>query len=108
MNVAVQEHAFSMRCEYEISTPGCIYSAQKKFFSFRDKITLRGPRGQELARINSRFSFFRCRYDFELSEGKIYLFWREKFWKRGLLCENADATVRLYDTQGINYYVFYT
>jgi len=106
MNITVQEHEFSIRSEYEISTPGCIYFAQKNFFSFRDKITLRGPRGQELARINSRFSFFRCRYDFELSEGKIYLFWREKFWKGVFVCESADETFRLYEHKGLNYSVF--
>src|SRR5258708_39600556 len=107
MNVAVQEHAFSMRCEYEISTPGCIYSAQKKFFSFRDKITLRGPRGQELARINSRFSFFRCRYDFELSEGKIYLFWRGKVLERGVVSGSAGETVRIHEHKGLHVSVVY-
>jgi uncharacterized protein YxjI len=106
MNFTVQEREFSIRSEYEISTPGCTYFAQKKFFSFLDKIKLMGPRDQVLARIESRFSFFRCRYDFELPDGKTYFFRREKFWKGVFVCEGPEESFRLYQHKGLNYSIF--
>src|SRR6266481_6192440 len=79
VNITVQQSKFSLRSEYEISTPGCIYFAQKKFFSWRDKISLTDPRDQVLARVIGRLSLFRLRHDIELADGRIYHFWREKF-----------------------------
>ena len=106
MNITVQQREFSIRSEYEISAPGCIYFAQKKFFSWRDKIKLTGPRGQTLARIRSRLSLFRCRYDFEFPEGKTYHFRREKFWKGVFLCESSQESFTLYEHKGLNYSIF--
>jgi uncharacterized protein YxjI len=106
VNITVQQREFSIRSEYEISAPGCIYFAQKKFFSWRDKIKLTGPRGQTLARIRSRLSLFRCRYDFEFLEGKTYRFRREKFWKGVFLCESSQESFTLYEHKGLNYSIF--
>jgi uncharacterized protein YxjI len=106
VNITVQQREFSIRSEYEISAPGCIYFAQKKFFSWRDKIKLTGPRGQVLARIIGRLSLFRSRYDFELADGRTYHFWRKKFWKGVFLCESSDDSFTLYEHKGLNYSIF--
>jgi uncharacterized protein YxjI len=106
VNITVQQRTFSLRSEYDISTPDCIYFAQKKFFSFRDKFTLTGPRNQVLARIVGRFSFLRCRYDFVLANGKTYHFKREKYWKGVFLCESTNESFRLYQHKGLNYSIF--
>lgn len=37
MDITIRENPFSFKSEYEIMTPGCIYFAQKKWFSFGDK-----------------------------------------------------------------------
>jgi len=107
VNITVQQRKFSLRSEYEISTPGGTYFAQKKYFSWRDKIRLVGPCEQILARIISRFSLFRCRYDFELSSGKTYHFRREKFWKGVYVCESSEESFRLYEHKGLNYSIFH-
>jgi uncharacterized protein YxjI len=106
VNITVQQREFSLRSEYEISTPGCTYFAQKKFFSWRDKIRLTDPRDHVLARIIGRFSLFRSRYDIELADGRIYHFWREKFWKGVFLCECSDDSFTLYEHKGLNYSIF--
>jgi uncharacterized protein YxjI len=106
VNITVQQREFSIRSEYEITTPSCIYSAQKKLFSWRDKIQILAPHGRVLARIRGRFSFFRSRYDFELSDGKVYRFWCEKLWKPVFVCERDDECYRLYEHKGLNYSVF--
>jgi uncharacterized protein YxjI len=106
LNITVQQCEFSFRSEYEISTPGCIYFAQKKFFSWRDKIKIIGPRDRVLARIIGRFSLFRCRYDFELADGRVYHFWREKIWKGVYRCECRDESFTLYEHRGLNYSIF--
>ena len=106
VNITVQQSKFSLRSEYEISTPGCIYFAQKKFFSWRDKISLTDPRDQVLARVIGRLSLFRLRYDIELADGRIYHFWREKFWKGVFLCECNGESFTLYEHKGLNYSIF--
>jgi len=106
LNITVQQNEFSLRSEYEISTAGCIYTAQEKFLSWHDKITLMKPRGEVLARIKSRFPFLGSRYDFELSDGKVYRFWCEKLWKRVFACDGNNERYRHYEHKGLNYSVF--
>jgi uncharacterized protein YxjI len=106
VNISVQQREFSLRSEYEISTPGRIYLAEKKFFSWRDKIKLMGPRDQIMARIIGRFSFFRSKYDLELTDGRTYHFWKEKIWKGVFLCEGSNESFTLYEHKGLNYSIF--
>ena len=106
MDITIQQDAISLRSEYEITTPGCIYIAQKKFFSWGDKIKIFGPRDRLVARIRSRMSFFRKRYDFELADGLIYRFRQEKLWTGVYACEGANDRYVLYEHRGLNYSVF--
>ncbi len=92
VNIVIQQRQFSLPSEYEISTPGCIYAARKIRFFWRDKITIAGPREKVFARIRSRFSFFRLRYDCEPSDGTTYRFSRKNYWKGVFLCESGDTS----------------
>lgn len=59
-----------------------------------------------MARIRSRFSWFRSRYDFELAEGKSYHFWLEKIWKGVFVCQGTEETFQLYRHKGLNFSIF--
>jgi uncharacterized protein YxjI len=106
VEIAIQERSFSFRSEYEISTPACYYSAQKSIFSFPAKIKLQSSDERILANIQARFSFFRERYDFTLSDGRVFHFWCEKRWKRVFDCKGANVSYRLYGHKGLKYSIF--
>ena len=106
MNISIEQRRFTFRSEYDISAPRFNYYAQKKYFSFRDRIQLLAEDRRVLARIRSRFSLFRMKYDFELSDGKVYRFWCEKLWKCVFVCENNEERFRLYEHRGLNYSIF--
>ena len=73
MDGTVQERKFGLRSEYDISAPGKTYFAQKAFFSFRANVSLMSEEDHLLARIKGRFSLLRAKYDFEFSDGRVYL-----------------------------------
>ena len=106
MDVTIQQRKFSLRSEYDIETPACIYLAQKKFLSFRDMVKLFGPREHLLATIKGHFLSFRSKYEFELTDGGVYHFFCKKMWKGVFLCENGKESFRLYQHKGLNYSVF--
>ena len=106
LNVRIEQRKFTFRSEYDVYTPGCTYHADKKLLSFRDKLQLLAPDGRVLARITSRLSLFRSKYDFQLSEGKVYRFWCEKIWKRVFVCESDEEIYRLYEHKGLKYSIF--
>lgn len=106
MIITIQRDALSLFSQYEISTPGCIYTARKKFLSLSDKIILMGPRDRVLARIRSRLPIIGSSYNFELADGTIFRFWCEKFWKGVFACESQSERYRLYQHKGLNYSVF--
>src|ERR1700689_3987466 len=91
MNVTVQQAPSSLPSKYEIETPGAIYSAEKTLISLHNKIELFAPHGRSLATLRGHFSF-RSKYDFELSDGKVYHFCCEKLWKRVFTCESAGES----------------
>jgi uncharacterized protein YxjI len=105
MNISVQQAQFSLSSKYEIATPGAIYSARKAFLSLCDKVELFAPHGRVLATIRGHFSF-RTKYDFELSDGKVYHFWCEKLWRGVFTCESAGESFRLYQHKGLNFSIF--
>jgi uncharacterized protein YxjI len=106
MEVTIQERTLSFRSEYEIETPGSFYSAQKAIFSFPAKIKLQSSDKRILANIKGRFSFFRERYDFALSDGRVFHFWCEKRWKRVFDCKGDKDSYRLYGHKGLKYSIF--
>jgi uncharacterized protein YxjI len=106
MEVTIQERTLSFRSEYEIETPGCYYFAQKAAFSFSKKIKLQSSDERILASIQGRFSFFREKYDFTLSDGRVFNFWCEKRWKRVFDCEGEKDSYRLYGHKGLRYSIF--
>lgn len=107
MKVAIEQRKFTLRSEYDIFAPGCGYYAQKKLFSFRDKIQLLTRDGRLLVRLSQRWSLFRSRYDFEFSNGEAYRFRCEKFWRGVFLCEGQAQSFRLYQHKGLNYSIFH-
>lgn len=106
VDITIEQNAFSFRSEYEITTPACIYSAKKKFLSWGDKIQVFGPRERITARIRSRFSLFRCKYEFALAEGAVYRFRKKKIWTGVYVCEGPNECFRLYEHKGLNWSVF--
>jgi uncharacterized protein YxjI len=102
MYIAIQPNISSPPSQYEIETPGCICSARKKFFSWNDKLQITAPHGAIVARITGKFSCFRSRYSFELSDGSAYRFWGEKIWKGVFVCEGSKERIRLYQHKGLN------
>ena len=106
MNLQIQERKFSLRSEYDISTPDCNYYAKKEIFSFRDKLQILNEERRILARINGRFSFFRSKYDFLFSDGRSYRFWCEKIWKGVIRCEGSEESFHLYKHKGLSYSIF--
>jgi uncharacterized protein YxjI len=103
MYIAIQQNISSPPSQYEIETPGGICSARKKFFSWNDKLQITAPHRAIVARITGKFSCFRSRYSFELSDGSVYRFWGEKIWKGVLVCEGCKERIRLYQHKGLNY-----
>ena len=105
MDVTVQERKFALRSEYDISASGNTYFAQKAFFSFLAKISLMSEDDRLLATMKSRFSL-RAKYDFEFSDGRIYLYRCEKFWKSVFVCQGNGLTLRLYEHKGLRWSIF--
>jgi len=107
MNITVSERKFTLRSEYDISAPGFSYYAEKKLFSFRDRLQLMtGDDHRVVVRMRGRFFLFRPRYDFQFSDGRTYYFWCEKVWKRVFVCEGDGEEFRLYEHKGLNYSIF--
>jgi len=106
MEITIKERMLSFGSEYEIETPGSFYSARKAIFSFPAKIKLQAPDEHILANIKGRFSFFREKYDFELSDGRLFHFWCEKRWKRVFDCQGDKDRYRLYEHKGLRYSIF--
>ncbi len=106
MDITIQERKFSLRSEYDISFRGKNYYAVRKLFSFLADLQLRGESREELARVKGRFSLFRSKYDFLLSDGTAYHFWCEKIWKGVFVCEGNEEEFRLYRHKGLNYSIF--
>jgi uncharacterized protein YxjI len=105
MNITIQQRVFVFGSEYEIETPSCIYSAKKKSFFRRDKITLFATHSRSLATIRGHF-FFRPKYDIRLADGKMYRFCCQKLWKGVFACDNSEESFRLYQHKGLNYSIF--
>jgi uncharacterized protein YxjI len=107
MDVIIQQRKFTLRSEYDISTPVAAYYAEKKLFSFRDRLRLMS-RDREIvyARIRGHFFLFRPRYEFELTGGTTYQFWCEKFWKNVFVCKGDQEIYRLYQHKGLNLSIF--
>jgi len=106
MNITIQRRAFTFSSKYEIETPSSIYSARKKPFSWSDRIELFASRDCLVATIRGHFLSFRSKYDFNLTEGKVYHFECKKMWKGVYLCEGGEESFRLYKHKGLNYSIF--
>jgi hypothetical protein len=53
--------------------PARLTSLRKLSFSFRANVSLMSEEDHLLARIKGRFSLLRAKYDFEFSDGRVYL-----------------------------------
>jgi len=106
VEITIQERSLSLRSEYEIETPGSYFFAKKAAFSFPSRINLQSSDKRQLAKIQSRLSFFREKYDFLLSGGEIFRFQCENRWKRVFVCEDGKERLRVYGHKGLKYSVF--
>ena len=106
MNVTIAQRRFTLRSEYDISAPDCNYYAEKKLFSFRDRLRLLTEDRRLVARITRKFSWFREKYEFGLSDGKIYHFRTERIWKPTFVCESQNESFRLYEHKGLKWSIF--
>jgi uncharacterized protein YxjI len=106
MEFTIRENSLSFRSEYEVEMPGSYYFARKLLFSYPAKIKLQSSDEHILADIRGRFSFFREKYEFSLSDGRVFRFWCEKRWKRVFDCEGNKVSYRLYGHKGLRYSVF--
>jgi hypothetical protein len=106
LNVTIEEGKFSFRSEYEISAGDSIYYA-RKLSSFLAKLELHSQSkdGHLLAKIQSRFSF-RDKYNFELSDGRVWHFECEKLLKRVFLCQCSEGSLRMYQHKGLRFSIF--
>lgn len=106
MEVTIRENSLSFRSEYEVEMPGSCYFARKSIFSYLAQIRLQSSDEHIRANIQGRFSFFRGKYEFKLSDSRVFNFWCEKRWKRVFDCEGEKVTCRLYGHKGLRYSIF--
>lgn len=91
---------------YEISAPSRNYYARKKMFFGSGKLNLMTGEDRIVAKLRSRFSPFRGRFNFDLPDGRIYDFRCVKAWKGVWACEGADERYQLYQHKGRRYSIF--
>jgi len=106
MNVTIEQRKFTLRSEYDITTPDSKFHAEKKLFSLTDRLRLQTEDGRVVARIKGYFSLFRPKYDFDFLDGNLYRFRCESLWKGVFSCENGRDRFRLYQHKGRNFSVF--
>ncbi|MGZ0707308.1 hypothetical protein ACWPKO_03100 [Coraliomargarita sp. W4R53] len=106
MNVTIQQRRWSFSSKYEIHTKDDTYYAEKKIFSFADRIRIFSQNGSVLAKIKSHLFIFKPRYDFELFNSKVYQFICRKVWKGVFTCASGEDQYVLYTHKGRDYSVF--
>jgi hypothetical protein len=106
MDVVIQQAVSRPPSYYEIETPGCIYTAKKKWLSLRGAVDLFAPRERLVTNIFGRLVLFEANFEFPLSDGRKYNFWLEKIWKGVSLCEGEKENYQLYRHQGLDYSIF--
>jgi uncharacterized protein YxjI len=104
MNVTIQERKCSFQSEFDISAPTNGFYAKKVFFG--NSISLQTRSHQDVARLRSRLSFLRNKYDFEFGAGVVYHFQCVKRFKGVYLCERDEDRFYLYRHKGFRYSVF--
>jgi hypothetical protein len=106
VNVTIKERKLTLLSEYDISAAGTNYYARKQFTFLFNKLQLRTEAGEVVAGMQSRFSFFRSKYDFQLSDGRLYHFQCENLWKNVYVCEREAECYQLYQHKGLKFSIF--
>ena len=107
MNITIYQSEFSSRTDYDISAPACDYGVQKKLLSSGEEFQLTsGDRRGVVAKIRSRGSSFRARFDIELSDGGILHFQRESPWRGVFGCQGGPESFHLCEHRGLKFSVF--
>jgi len=106
VNVTIKEHKFSLRSEYDITSPSTVYIAQKALLSLLAKLEIRTQNDRVVATIHGNFSLFRANYDFALADGRNFHYHCEKLWKGVYSCEGADGSYHLFQHKGVRYSIF--
>ena len=105
VNITIEQRTFTLGPKFDITAPGGPYYAEKSPFSFLGNVQLMAH-GHVIAQLRRRWVPFFTEYDFEFSNGKVYHFRCEKFWKGVYSCEGGDQSYRLYCHRGYDYSVF--
>ncbi|HWF91974.1 MAG TPA: hypothetical protein VN684_06800 [Terriglobales bacterium] len=105
MDMSIRERRGSWTAEYDISVPGANYFAKQHFALFNEQLDLLQDKSP-IAKLKSRFSFFRQHYIFEFADGHLYEFWREKAWKGFYICAGGGEEFELYAHKGLRWSIF--
>lgn len=106
MDISIDERSLSLRTEYDISTPGQDYFAQKKFFSLTNQIDVGTAAGEAVASLQSHPSLFHLNYDFNFANGCQYSFRCIKAWKGVYTCGGNGQSLTVYQRKGLKWSIF--
>ncbi len=106
MYATIKEHKFSLRSEYDITSPSVTYVAVKALISLLAKLEIRTPNEKVVATIHGNFSLFYANYDFALSDGRNFHYECEKLWKGTYSCIGASASYHLFRHKGVRFSIF--
>jgi hypothetical protein len=95
MEMFIRQNKLGFGSEFDIRGPESRYYAHKLFFSPPKRLELMSSdRQRVIVTLRSRLSFFRARYDFEVSNGCTYRFQLEKRWTGVYSCVGPDEFFR--------------
>jgi len=106
MNATIQERKFSLRSEYDITSPTETWFAQKAILSLLANLEIRNQSDRVLATIHGNFSIFRANYDFALTDGRNFHYACEKIWKGVYSCIGASGSYHLFRHKGVRFSIF--
>jgi len=105
MIITVNQRRWSFTSKYDISGDAGSYYAQKKLFSFTDRLKIFSDTGEVAARIVGYFTFFLPKYDF-IIDGIAFKFRTVKFWKGVFTCDGNGRQYKLLRHRDRNYSIF--
>lgn len=96
----------SLFTEYDIEAPGTTMYAKKQFFSLLSNVELQNVSGQVVARLEGHLSLLRNRYDFDLSDGRVFRFECTDRLRHVYTCRCGEDVYTLYEHRGLDRSIF--
>jgi len=106
MNATIKERKFSLRSEYDITSPTAVYFAQKAILSLLASLEIRTQNDRVVATIHGNFSISHASYDFALADGRNFHYQCEKVWKGVYSCQGPSGNYHLFQHKGVRYSIF--